>query len=161
MGRKGSAPKGNQKTKEAAPSCPKCGQDHAIRSGTVQGSQRWKCRGCSYQYTRTAPRGRPLWQKSLAVFLHSQGMPLNTIGGIFHVQPSTVLKWVRQLAGHPYSKQDAGNVVMMDLSAFRQRLGGSGEQDARKDAGTLCIAIDDKTFRKNMGISITRPDGGE
>jgi transposase-like protein len=48
--------------------CPKCTHQHVVKAGKARGKQRWLCRGCGYQWTRTTPRRRPLWQKSLAVF---------------------------------------------------------------------------------------------
>src|SRR4051812_11428347 len=87
-----------KRKKSTPPRCPKCAHRHTIRSGMVQGEQRWKCKSCAYQFTRLVPRGRPLWQKSLVVFLYSYGVSMHTIAKIFHVQPSTVLKWVRLYA---------------------------------------------------------------
>src|SRR5579864_8110537 len=87
-----------KRAKKPAPPCPKCGHKYAIRSGAVENKQRWKCKSCFYQYTRIAPRGRPLWQKSLVVFLYSYGVSMHEISRIFQVQPSTVLKWVRLYA---------------------------------------------------------------
>ena len=49
--------------------CPKCTHPHVVKAGKARGQQRWLCRGCGAQFTCTTPRGRPPWQKSLAVFL--------------------------------------------------------------------------------------------
>src|SRR5262249_59691309 len=57
--------------------CPKCTHPHVVKAGMARGKQRWLCRGCGYQFTCTTPRGRPLWQKSLAVFLYCHGVSMN------------------------------------------------------------------------------------
>jgi len=150
--RRASTPKMPQKKKQVVPPCPKCGRKQAIKSGKVQNEQRWKCKSCAYQYTRSAPRGRPLWQKSLVVFLYSYGMSLHAIAKIFHVQPSTVLKWVRIYAQDYHHKPEAGDILMMGLNDMRQHL----KKNTGQNAGTLCIAIDDVTFKKNLGITITK-----
>jgi transposase-like protein len=137
---------------KSIPSCPKCGHKQAIKSGQVQGEQRWKCKACAYQYTRVVPRGRPLWQKSLVVFLYSYGMSMHEIGRIFHVQPSTVLKWVRAYAKDHQPKPESGDITLMELNAMQKHL----KNLPSKNAGILCIAIGDATFKKNVGITITK-----
>jgi insertion element IS1 protein InsB len=37
--------------------CPRCGAATIIRSGHARGKQRWRCKGCGLQFTRTTPRG--------------------------------------------------------------------------------------------------------
>jgi transposase-like protein len=136
--------------KDSSPHCPKCGHRHSIKSGMVAGEQRWKCKSCSFQYTRVVPRGRPLWQKSLVVFLYSYGMSMHQIARIFHVQPSTVLKWVR-LYGQEHQLPESGDILIMKMNEMQRHLKKRG----RKDAARLCIAIDDTTFKQNLGITIT------
>jgi transposase-like protein len=131
------------------PPCPQCGNNEAIRSGRVQQEQRWKCKECNYQYTRLAPRGRPVWQKSLVVFLYNSGMSMHAIAKIFDVQPSTVLKWLRIYGKEYPAVQDTGNILTMELGAMQKHL-----KKKRKE-GVLCIAIDTDDFRKNLGITLT------
>lgn len=138
------------KKKTIAPRCPKCGYRESIKSGQVQGEQRWKCKSCAYQYTRIAPRGRPLWQKSLVVFLYSYGVSMHAIARIFHVQPSTVLKWVRTHGTQAYPTPE-GALRIMELKDMPKLLKQAGQ-----DANMLCIAINDATFKKGTGITISR-----
>jgi transposase-like protein len=58
---------------------PKCAHQHIIKAGKVGGTQRWLCRGCGYQFTSTTLRGKPPWQKSLAVFLYYHGVSMNAL----------------------------------------------------------------------------------
>jgi insertion element IS1 protein InsB len=46
--------------------CPKCGHNQIVKAGKIWGKQRWKCKGCGYQFTRDTPRGRPIWQRQLS-----------------------------------------------------------------------------------------------
>src|SRR5215510_3328415 len=75
--------------------CPKCTHSHVVKAGKARGKQRWLCRGCGYQFTCTTPRGRPPWQKSLAVFLYCHGVSMNALGKMFGVPASSVLQWIR------------------------------------------------------------------
>jgi transposase len=96
--------------------CPRCAHWHVVKSGKVRSTQRWLCRSCGYQFTRTTPRGRPLWQKSLAVFLYCHGVSMNALGNMFEVRASSVLKWIRRYATAHYEKPaPSGKVVVMEL----------------------------------------------
>jgi transposase-like protein len=76
--------------------CPKCTHPHVVKAGKARSKQRWLCRGCGYQFTCTTPRGRPLWQQSLAVFLYCHGVSMNALGKMFGVHASSILKWIRR-----------------------------------------------------------------
>ena len=54
--------------------CPACGGTALIRSGHACGRQRWRCKGCGRQFTRTAPRGMPAALKREAVGLYCAGL---------------------------------------------------------------------------------------
>jgi transposase-like protein len=89
--------------------CPRCAHRHVVKSGKVGSTQHWLCRGCGYQFTRTTPHGRPLWQKSLAVFLYCHGVSMNALGKMLGVRASSVLKWIRRYAiTHDESRLQAG-----------------------------------------------------
>lgn len=144
-----------EESKAPAPRCPRCGHRHVIKSGLVQREQRWKCKSCTYQFTRAVPRGRPLWQKSLVVFLYSYGVSLHSIARIFNIQPSTALKWVR-IYSHAYATgkpEDRSAMIMemKELAIHFNRPRGKGKSSR---GATLWIAINDEIFEKNVGIKI-------
>src|SRR3954447_5598035 len=64
--------------------CPVCGGAALIRSGHACGRQRWRCKGCGRQFTRTTPRGKPAAMKREAVGWTS---PLGVKGSL--TDPST------------------------------------------------------------------------
>ncbi len=135
--------------------CPKCGYKHSIKSGKVEGQQRWKCKSCSYQYTRMEQRGRPLWQKSLSLFLYCHGVPLYKLARLFGVQPSTILKWVRHHAGGRYIRPEASSVVaIMEKEEMRAYMQGA-HYASEKNNGELWIAIESEFLEGKMGITIS------
>jgi transposase-like protein len=139
-----------EKTQDKPPVCPKCRNKHTIKSGMVQGEQRWKCKECSFQYTRIIPRGRPVWQKSLAVFLYSYGVSLHAIARMFDVQASTVLKWVRIYAKDHNVTPENGSIKMLNLAEM-----GAHLKDATdNNSSTLFISINDEIFKEGAGIAI-------
>ena len=135
--------------------CPKCAHQHIVKSGKVGGTQRWLCRGCGYQFTRTTPRGRPTWQKSLAVFLYCHGMSMNALGNMFGVRASSVLKWIRRYAtGHCIKSAPRGNAGIMELDEMwhspQKNAGSCG-------SGRLVLAIQASPWTGNVGIVMQQP----
>jgi transposase len=135
--------------------CPRCAHRHVVKSGKVRSTQRWLCRGCGYQFTRTTPRGRPLWQKSLAVFLYCHGVSMNALGKMFEVRASSVLKWIRRYATARYEKPaPSGKVVVMELDEmwhFLQKNGGNS------GFGRLVIVIQASSWTGNVGVVMQQP----
>ena len=136
-------------------SCPKCAHPHIVTSGNVRGTQRWLCRGCRDQFTRTTPRGRPLWQQSLAVFLYCHGISMNALGKMFGVRPSSVLKWIRHYATtHAAKPEPTGKAIVLELDEMwhylQKNAGNSG-------SGKLWIALQANCWTGNVGVVIRRP----
>ena len=65
---------------ERPTACPACDGTVLIRSGHACGRQRWRCKGCGRQFTRTTPRGKPAAVKAAAVELHCAALSLSAIG---------------------------------------------------------------------------------
>lgn len=78
--------------------CPKCQHTESRKNGIVLKKQRYKCRHCGCNYTRSDRHGRPVAQKILAVTLHLSGMSLNSIGVVLGVTAQSVMRWVRWAA---------------------------------------------------------------
>ena len=135
--------------------CPKCAHQPIVKSGKVAGTQRWLCRGCGYQFTRTTPRGRPLWQQSLAVFLYCHGVSMNALGRMFGVRASSVLKWIRRYATeHDVKPRPSGTAVVMELDEmwhFLQKNAGSS------GSGKLWIVLQAGSWTGSVGVVITQP----
>ena len=75
--------------------CPRCGEAALIKSGHACGRQRWRCKGCGLQFTRTTPRGMPAAIKREAVELYCTGLSMNAIAKRCGVAAQSVLRWVR------------------------------------------------------------------
>ena len=71
--------------------CPRCQNKHFVKNGFVKETQRYKCKACGYQWTRTTPRGRPVSQKRLSVLLYCHGISMNAISKLFDVSVPAVL----------------------------------------------------------------------
>jgi transposase len=135
--------------------CPKCTHEHVVKAGKIGDKQRWRCRACGYQFTRLTPRGRPLWQKSLAVFLYCHGLSMSALGKMFSVHTSSVLKWIRRYATEHYVKPaPGGNAIVMELDEmwhFLQKNAGSS------GSGKLVIVLQASSWIGSAGVVIRQP----
>lgn len=136
-------------------SCPKCNHDHIIKSGRIKGTQRWKCKGCGFQFTRTTPRGKPIWQKSLVVFLYCHGVSMNSLAKMFQVQTSSILKWIKKFAKEHYEKPDPkGKAIVMELDEMWHYIKKNGRNSGY---GKLWIVLQDSSLTGNVGIVMKQP----
>lgn len=77
--------------------CPRCSSENAVKNGFAVNRQRYKCKRCGCQFTRTAPRGKAEKDKQLAAFLHTSGLSMNTIAKLVNVSVQTVSRWVHSI----------------------------------------------------------------
>lgn len=75
--------------------CLRCGCEKAVKNGFIFGLQRYKCKKCGYQYTKTKPHGRSDHEKRTAVMLYASGMSMSMIAKIVGVSVQTVSRWIR------------------------------------------------------------------
>jgi transposase len=135
--------------------CPQCTHPPVVKAGKAKGTQRWLCRGCGYQFTRTTPRGRPLWQKSLAVFLYCHGVSMNALGKMFGVRASSVLKWIRRFATEHAVKPDpAGKAIVLEVDERWHFLKKNG---TRSGSGRLLIVIQATSLTGSVGVVMRQP----
>jgi transposase-like protein len=78
--------------------CPACQGTVLIKSGHACGRQRWRCKGCGRQFTRTEPRGKPAAVKRQAIELHCLGLSMNAVAKRVGVSAQSMLRWVREHA---------------------------------------------------------------
>ena len=64
--------------------CPKCQHPHFVKNGFVNSTQRYMCKACDYQWTRTTPRGHPATHKRLTVLLYRHGISMHAISQLFN-----------------------------------------------------------------------------
>jgi transposase-like protein len=97
--------------------CPRCGGTALIKSGHARGKQRWRCKGCGLQFTRTTPRGMPAAIKREAVELYCTGLSMNAIAKRFGVAAQSVLRWVRDHADEhcPRPEPDGATACVVEL----------------------------------------------
>lgn len=114
-----------------------------IRSGHACGRQRWRCKACNRQFTRTTPRGMPAALKREAVELYCTGLSMNAIAKRFGVAAQSVLRWVRDHADRhcPRPEPAPGTACVVELDEVwhfvkkRPPSCGSGRRSPVRTAG--------------------------
>ena len=105
--------------------CPRCQSTHFVKNGCVNEKQRYKCKRCEYQFTRTTPRGHPPEHKKLTVLLYCHGISMNAISKLFQVSTNAVLKWIRTFAKKqaPKPTLTPGTSVTLELDEMWHYIG--------------------------------------
>lgn len=75
----------------------KYGYECAYKYGHMKEYQRYRCKNCGYQFTKTTPRGKPEKDKILALILYLSGLSLSAIGRILGVTAQSVMRWIRKM----------------------------------------------------------------
>ena len=105
------------------PSCPRCGSRRVVKSGHVLGKQRWWCRSCRSQFTKTNGSNTPETVKRAAVSLYGHGLSLRTVAGLLGTTAQSVLRWVCGYVDHFCTKPEPGEAVVVELDEMWHFLG--------------------------------------
>ena len=135
--------------------CPRCKRKDAVKNGKARERQRYKCKSCGFQFTRFTARGRPPWQRALAVFLYCRGISISTIARKFSVSPSTVFKWIRKFGTPlgPTPESDADGAVLLDEVEIAKYLKTQSENG---DAGKIFVVIPEDVSSEDVIVGIQR-----
>ena len=78
-------------------SCPKCQNNHIVKSGIVKGKQRYLCKKCSYYFT-VNKLGKKIdsYYVTKALQLYLEGLSYREIERIIGVSHVTISNWVKE-----------------------------------------------------------------
>ena len=131
--------------------CPRCKRGDAVKNGKAKGNQRYKCKGCGFQFTRQTTRGRPPWQRALAVFLYCRGVSISDIARMFSVAPSTIFKWIRKFGSErtPLPEATADGTIFLDANEITKYLKKQGESC---ESGKIFVVIPEDVSSENVVV---------
>lgn len=94
--------------------CKKCGNTDVVKSGFVNGNQRYMCKSCKCQFQPNRHKGKPEGTKRLAILLYLCGLSMRTISKIVKTDLHAVYRWIRAFAEEQYEKPEpaSGKVVI-------------------------------------------------
>ena len=135
--------------------CPRCKRENAVKNGKARERQRYKCKSCGFQFTRLTTRGRPPWQRALAVFLYCRGISISKIARMFAVSPSTVFKWIRKFGTPlgPTPESDTDGAVLLDDAEISQYLKTQSESH---ESGKIFVVIPEDVSSENVVVGVKR-----
>ena len=133
--------------------CPKCSFSQIVKNGHSRGKQRYRCKSCGFQFTRTTPRGRPASEKATAILLYTLGLSLNSIARMLKVSTPAVLRWVRLFAEKTYEKPEPSEAVIVELDEMWHYLTA---KKTNSGYGRLIIVVPVNSLTRNAGLVIKR-----
>ena len=112
--------------------CPRCTSATRVKSGVLNGRQRYKCKECHYLFTvhHKSDTATPD-QRRLAVTLYLEGLGFRSIGRMVGFSHVAVYQWIRALGAEVAEiKRPTAQVVELDeLHSYvghKKTIAGSG-----------------------------------
>ena len=144
--------------------CPKCSVSEYSKSGVVKGCQRYLCKKCGCNFTRSTRHGYGLEKKLEALKMYREGLGFRAIGRLLGVSNVTVLKWMRrfgeqikaQVLAQPVDLEDMDVVVLDELWHYTQK------NNASSGYGLLCLCAPDGSWPLRWALVVpkhSKPSG--
>ena len=136
--------------------CQRCASLAVTKNGTIRGEQRYYCKDCHYNFVNKPRRGRPAAQKALAVLLYNLGLSMTSIGRLFELSPTAVLKWVHSFAESHATKPEPPEhgVVVVELDEMWHYL---KKNPTNSGSGKLIVVIQASWLTGNVAIVTKAP----
>jgi transposase-like protein len=133
--------------------CYQCGCERCVKSGFMQGQQRYKCKECGYNFVNKPRRGHSQATIAFAVWLNISGMSQRRIARLIGVSPVAVRKWIKSFAlkNAPKPVPPEGSVAVVGLDEMWHFLKKSS---TKSGSGMLFVVIQNNSLPGNAGIVI-------
>ena len=133
--------------------CFQCGCERCVKSGLMQGQQRYKCKECGYNFVNKPRRGHSHATIAFAVWLYLSGLSQRRIARLIGVSPVAVLKWIKSFAlkNAPKPVPTGDGVAVVELDEMWHFLKKS---PTKSGSGKLIVLLQDSSLTGNAGIVI-------
>lgn len=133
--------------------CFHCGGERCVKSGFMQGQQRYKCKACGYHFINKPRRGRGQATIALAVWLYLSGLSQRRIARLIGVSPVAVLHWIKNFAlkNAPKPVPSPGGVAVVELDEMWHFLKKS---PTKSGSGKLFVLLQDSSLTGNAAVVI-------
>ena len=126
-------------SKKATIQCKKCESTKFVKSGIVNGNQRYKCKQCGCQFQPNRHKGKPESTKKLAILLYLCGLSMRTISKIVKSDLHAVYRWIKRFAEDNYEKPaPQSSKVIIELDEMWHYL---NSKKTSSGYGRLIVAI--------------------
>ena len=76
--------------------CPKCKGEEKTKNGFKNGVQRYKCKSCGCNYTKSTHHGYPIAVKREALRYYLEGIGFRRIERLLEISHTAVIYWVKK-----------------------------------------------------------------
>ena len=100
------------------PKCKNCNLEKIIKSGKVNGKQRYKCKDCGYHFVEGDGRTNEkiAAKKAMCVVLYSLGKAsFRMLAKIFDTSPSLVYRWILEAGCKLPNQEISGDITQMEF----------------------------------------------
>jgi len=141
--------------------CSKCNSSNHVKSGKINGRQRYKCKECGRNYTvLIKSTGKSQSIKKQALHLYLEGLGFRSIGRFLGVSNVSVLKWIRSF-GHQVQAlhSTTQEIEMVEVDEMHTYIGSKKTAvgygllliDMGKDSSISLLATGETERRKSFG----------
>lgn len=105
--------------------CPKCGSEEKVKNGKRGEKQRYLCKGCGCNYTKSSSYHYSLEERRRAINMYMDGNGFRAIERQLGIPHVTVMRWVRSLGEKIQRLKDSGpkKVSVMELDEMWHYIG--------------------------------------
>ncbi|HBO59068.1 MAG TPA: hypothetical protein DD624_04075 [Alphaproteobacteria bacterium] len=93
--------------------CSRCGSENSVKNGFVKGQQRYKCKRCGCQFTRSDKRAAHQKERQLVALLYASGLSMHKISATVGVSVQSVSRWL-------HSIYNDNSIDLPKVSPFKQ-----------------------------------------
>lgn len=138
--------------------CPKCKSSTYTKCGKVKGIQRYKCKGCKCQFTRSTPLGESDKTKEFALKLYLEGIGFRAIGRLLDVSNVAVLKWIRKFGNRAelLHKEALGKIQKVSTIEIDEMHHYIGKKTKKSGCGWLLIEVPKPYWGQSSAIVVEK-----
>ncbi len=127
--------------------CPKCKSEKKVKNGQAHEKQRYKCKSCGCNYTKSRPRGKSKAIKRKALQLYLEGMGFAAIGRFLKVSDVSVMRWMRQIAREVRELRQTKGVKAVEIMELDEMWHYVKKKPGESGYGLLMIASEESPLR--------------
>ena len=127
--------------------CPKCSSDKKVKSGFVNGKQRYKCKECSCNFTvEIKSTAKSKSKKKDALYLYLEGLGFRSIGRYLKVSHVAVYNWIKSYGEEIEKLRTDKEIEVVELDEMRTYI-----MSKKTIVGYVLLLVD---LEKNLSTSL-------
>ena|SRR6266446_5871726 len=141
------------------PACKKCDALPCVKNGTVRQQQRWRCKGCGYNFIEQDKRKQrhSTGLKALATLLSCVGLSFRLVGRLFCLSHVTIQHWFDEFSSQlPALNQADYQIEEVEVDEMRTFLQSKKTNIGLTKQLPVLVAILDSSAWKWVVVTLPR-----